>query len=76
MAESGHYSRNGFLTSRGYREVAQRMLEHLEFDATAAKLYLDKVGSVSGLVEVEVMEDIAYDANHIELNHRLILNGN
>jgi len=45
----GHYSRNGFLTSLGYREVAQRTVDHLGVDAVAARLYLDKVGSVSAL---------------------------
>ncbi len=48
-----HHSRNGFLTVRGYAENAQRSLEGLEVDTTAMKQYLDKVGSVSALVEVE-----------------------
>ncbi len=57
MAESGHYSCNGFLTSRGYREVVQRAslegLSPLGVDEHPDQLYLDKVDSVSALVEVE-----------------------
>ncbi len=56
MTDSEHYSRNGFLTSRGYREVEQRSLEGLEIqgvDRSQVSLYLDKVGSVSAMVEVE-----------------------
>ncbi len=51
----GCLSHNGFLTRRGY-EVA----------AEADGSYLDKVGSVSALVEVE--DDFEYDLRHIELN--------
>jgi len=48
VTESSHYSRNGFLTSRGYREVAQQTsLEGL--DSRGDFEYLDKVVSVSGL---------------------------
>jgi hypothetical protein len=58
MAESEHYSRNGFLTKRGYAELAQRtslegLLPHGGVDTDEDQLYLDKVGSVSALVEVE-----------------------
>ncbi len=35
--------------------------------------YVDKVGSVSGLLELE--QDSDYDSTHIELNQRLIHNG-
>jgi len=51
-------SHNGFLTERGYAELAQR--EHqlnvfceVGLDSPVAVPYLDKVGSVSALVEVE-----------------------
>ncbi len=74
MTEEHHYSRNGFLTSRGHREVAQRTCDHLGVDAMTARLYLDKVGSVSGLRRDEIMEDLEYDPLHIELNAEL-LNG-
>ena len=49
------HSHNGFLTRRGY-----------ELAAGADSSYLDKVGSVSALVEVE--EDVTYDPRHTELN--------
>ena len=35
--------------------------------------YLDSMGSVSALIEVE--EDYDYDATHIQFNRRLIHNG-
>ena len=73
MTESGHYSRNGFLTSRGYREVALRSCEALGLDAAAAKRYLDRVSSVSASPEAE--DDFDYDSRHVELNRRLIHNG-
>ena len=42
-------------------------------DGAGRQLYLDRLGSVSALVEVEA--DCDYDPTHIELNRRLILNG-
>jgi len=42
-------------------------------DGDGQLVYVDKVGSVSALVEVE--EDFAYDPNHNELNRRLIHHG-
>jgi len=39
-------------------------------DGAGSLLYVDKVGSVSELVEVE--DDFDYDPNHSELNRRLI----
>ena len=49
---SHHFSRNGFLTDRGYAEVAQQIsLEGL--DSRVDIEYLDKSGSVSAMVEVE-----------------------
>ncbi len=73
MNAPGHYSRNGFLTSRGYRDVAQRSLEGLEVDAMGPSQYVDRVGSVSALVEVE--DDFDYAEDHVELNRRFIHNG-
>jgi len=52
----GCLSHNGFLTRAGYRAL----------DGADQVPYIDKVGSVSALVEVEV--DMDYDATHIELN--------
>ena len=54
-AACGCRAYNGFLTRKGY-----------ELAAEADGSYLDKVGSVSALVEVE--EDYTYDPRHIELN--------
>jgi len=72
VSDSGHFSRNGFLTRRGLRLVAQRSsLEGLL--PRGATDRVDKSGSVSALVEVE--EDFDYDPNHSELNRRLIHNG-
>ena len=63
--KSEHFSRNGFLTERGYAEVAQQIsLEGLT--PTGASVRVDTSGSVSALVEVE--DDFEYDENHKELN--------
>ena len=59
-------SHNGFLTDRGLAEVAQRRALLPGVDNTGVSLYLDKVGSVSAMVEVE--DDNEYDPLHIELN--------
>ena len=71
MRKCGCYSHNGFVLSP--EGLAQREPESLELAGVAAKRYLDSIGSVSALVEVE--DDFEYDANHRELNHRLIHNG-
>ncbi len=42
-------SHDGFLTDRGYAEVAQRESDRLEVDAMELSLYVDTTGSVSGL---------------------------
>ena len=55
-------SHNGFLTRLGYAEHAERT----RLAGADGSLYLDRVGSVSALVEVE--SDPDYDALHIELN--------
>jgi len=50
----GCNSHNGFLTAKGLAETAQRELELDErIDVDVASGYLDKVVSVSALVEVE-----------------------
>ncbi len=50
--KSHHFSRNGFLTDRGYAEVAQQT--SLEGLAPRGGLeYVDKVVSVSALAEAE-----------------------
>jgi len=59
------HSHGSFFTRRGYE--AARLYG---VDKTEESRYLDKVGSVSALVEVE--EDYDYDPTHIELNRRLI----
>jgi len=73
-----HHSRNGFLTERGYAELAQRTsLEGLSprggVDTDAGFHYLDKVGSVSALVEVE--EFHVWDEQTVEHQYRRFLNG-
>ena len=55
------HAHNGFLTRRGYATVAE----------AEGALYLDKVSSVSALVEVE--NDYDYDPTHKELNERYSL---
>ncbi len=68
----GCSSHNGFLTAKGLEEAAQRF--SLEGLAPRGELeYLDKSGSVSALVEVEV--DAHYVEDHNELNQRLIPHG-
>ena len=67
-------SHNGFLTDRGYAEVAQRSLEGLEsVDMFADMCYLDKVGSVSALVEVE--ENHVFDDQLLDNQYRRFHNG-
>jgi len=70
---SGHYSRNGFLTSQGYREVAQRACEDAGLDAMQTRRYVDKVSSVSALVEVE--DHHVFDDELLDQQHRRFLNG-
>jgi len=49
---------NGFLTDRGYAEVAQRELELHGVDAMGSSRYLDIPGSVSALLELELPDDL------------------
>ena len=66
---TGHHARNGFLTAKGLKEAAQRFsLEGLA--PRGDNVYLDKVGSVSAMVEVE--DDFEYDPKHTELNAVLL----
>ena len=59
------HSHSGFLTAAGYAAVAQRFsLEGLA--PRGVPEYVDRVGSVSALVEVE--DDFDYDEEHVELN--------
>jgi len=67
------HSHSGFLTARGIRAVAQRSLEGLEVDAMAVPLYLDKVGSVSGL---ELERDYhVFDDQLLDQQYRRFHNG-
>ncbi len=66
------HSHNGFLTERGYAELAQ----HNSLEGLAPRVvsgYVDSRVSVSALVEVE--DDSDYDESHRELNHRFIHRG-
>ena len=67
------HSHNGFLTERGYAELAQREIYRPGVADMAMKQYLDRLGSVSALIEIET--DYAYDPRHTELNQRLIHHG-
>ncbi len=68
MTDTGHYSRNGFLTRRGY-ELARAM----GIDKAEVSRYLDKVGSVSALVEGEGA--LWPCDSYLEEQHRRFLNG-
>jgi len=64
-------SHNGFLTAKGLREAAQR---EVVLDGVAGMDmfgYLDRVGSVSALVEVEGAH---WDDELLEEQHRRFLN--
>ena len=64
---------NGFLTERGYAELAQRSPEGLEVDGMAVRQYLDKVGSVSALAEAEDYH--VFDGLLIDEQYRRFLHG-
>jgi len=49
MTDCSCSSHGSFLTSKGLEQAAQRKLELLSIDSMDTRLYLDKVGSVSGL---------------------------
>ena len=72
-ASCGCSSHNGFLTAKGLEEAEQRRAassETLEVAGRQLTLYLDKVGSVRALVEVE--DDATYDSHHSELNESFV----
>ncbi len=71
MTDCGCRSHNGFLTSKGLEEAALRERESLELAGAVARRYLDRVGSVSALIEIE--NDYDYDVNHVELNRSTFL---
>ncbi len=54
----GCFSHNGFLTERGYAELAQRELEFGEVDVLPHSSYVDSRVSVSALVEFEFNDEI------------------
>ncbi len=64
-------SHNGLLTAKGLQEAAQREACRHSVDGMAPRPYVDRVGSVSALVEVE--DDSDYDELHVELNSSTIL---
>ena len=67
-----HFARNGFLTAKGLKETDQRRgAFRAGLAGSESSSYVDKVGSVSALVEVE--DDCEYDQNHNELNGTMIL---
>ena len=66
-----HHSRNGFLTSLGLEEAAQR--EHDRHEGVDMQLplgYLDKVGSVSGLRRDEDLYENILDSDIDEQERR------
>ena len=68
MRKCGCHSHGGFLLSP--EGLAQRELRLPGVAGMRSSCYVDRVGSVSVLVEVE--DDFEYDQNHVELNQRLI----
>jgi len=68
MRRCSCFAHDGFrLSPEG---LAQREFDLPELAGVVARRYLDKVGSVSALIEIE--NDFAYAADHVELNRRLI----
>ncbi len=66
-------SHNGFLTRAGYARVAQRSADSLEtVDMFEDLCYLDKVGSVSALVEVE--GSCVWDEQVLDSQYRRFIN--
>ena len=65
-------SHNGFLMAKGLEEAAQRELELAGVAGMELEQYLDKVGSVSALIEPS--EPIFVDAL-IDEQHRRFLDG-
>ena len=65
---NNHFSRNGFLTDRGYAEVAQRAslegLLPLGVDGECDLQYIDSRVSVSGLRRDEDLSDFELDEQY------------
>ncbi len=71
MTELGHYSRNGFLTSKGYLEVAQQTsLEGLA--PRGVSEYVDSMGSVSGLELERDLYEFISDSDIDEQERRFL----
>jgi len=64
-------SHGTFLTAKGLREAAQRELSLASIDAMDTRLYLDKVGSVSGSPQ----SSLPWDDALIEEQYRRFHNG-
>ena len=78
MTESNHHSRNGFLTSKGLEETAQRSLEGLEvcdvpLTGREQSVSLDSPVSVSGLRRDEIR--LPFDDELIDNQYRRFLGG-
>jgi len=71
VAESGHHSRNGFLTRKGIRVAQQFSLEGLTPNERSATI--DTVGSVSGLRRDEAF--LVLDDEQLDQQYRRFLNG-
>ena len=75
--DCGCNSHGSFLTAKGLEEAAQRSslegLLPLGVDSKDESQYLDKVGSVSALVEVEGSN--VFDHELIDSQYRRFLNG-
>ena len=70
--KTGHYSRNGFLTERGYELAQQRSLEGLTPVSDCVRV--DSSSSVSALVEVEDLYEFVPD-QLIDSQYRRFHNG-
>ena len=69
----GCLSHNGFLTAKGLKEAAQRDVFIDGVDTMDMFGYVDRVGSVSALVEVE--ENHVFDDQLLDNQYRRFLNG-
>jgi len=74
----GCLSHNGFLTGRGYEAAQQINLGFPErprdgVDKGEPVCYLDKVGSVSGLIEIEYGE--IWNDQRLDEQYRRFING-
>ncbi len=71
MLDCSCSSHSGFLTAKGLKEAAQREGNRPEVDAMETSLYLDKVGSVSGIDQL----DFIFDDCLLEDQYRRFHNG-